>query len=144
MADINLKKLSRAELLEMMIKFSEESEQAAAHEKQLEQLALLHGKGQIGHASGHVGLAGAVGAAGDVHAVQIHGHTHDLILDLLHGVEGAENRLCGTAQLLSDGTGVYGGQPLLARKLEGGSEQIGFGKLYLWRHGVTSLNWSVV
>ena len=38
MADnINLKKLSRAELLEMMIQFSEESEAAVAHEKQLEE-----------------------------------------------------------------------------------------------------------
>ena len=37
MAEIKLKKLSRSELLEMMIKFSEESEQAAAHEKQLEE-----------------------------------------------------------------------------------------------------------
>ena len=35
MADINLKKLSRAELLEMMISFSEEAEAARQHEKEL-------------------------------------------------------------------------------------------------------------
>jgi hypothetical protein len=35
MADINLKKLSRAELLEMMISYSEEAEAARQHEKEL-------------------------------------------------------------------------------------------------------------
>ena len=35
MADINLKKLSRAELLEMMISFSEEAESAKRHEQEL-------------------------------------------------------------------------------------------------------------
>lgn len=35
MADVNLKKLSRAELLEMMIGFSEEAEAARKHEKEL-------------------------------------------------------------------------------------------------------------
>jgi len=37
MADINLKKLSRAELLEMMISFSEEAEAARQHEKELKE-----------------------------------------------------------------------------------------------------------
>ncbi|SFC43301.1 hypothetical protein [Butyrivibrio sp. YAB3001] len=37
MADINLKKLSRAELLEMMISFSEETEAAKQHEKELKE-----------------------------------------------------------------------------------------------------------
>ena len=37
MADINLKKLSRAELLEMMISFSEEAEAAKKHEEELRQ-----------------------------------------------------------------------------------------------------------
>ena len=35
MADVNLKKLSRAELLEMMISFSEEAEAARQHEEEL-------------------------------------------------------------------------------------------------------------
>lgn len=48
MADINLKKLSRAELLEMMISFSEEAESAKRHEQELreqferEKLQLQH------------------------------------------------------------------------------------------------------
>ena len=37
MADLNLKKLSRAELLEMMIEFSEEAESAKRHEKELKE-----------------------------------------------------------------------------------------------------------
>lgn len=37
MAEINLKKLSRAELLEMMISFSEEAEAAKQHEKELKE-----------------------------------------------------------------------------------------------------------
>ena len=37
MAEVNLKKLSRAELLEMMISFSEEAEKARKHEKELKE-----------------------------------------------------------------------------------------------------------
>ena len=37
MAEVNLKKLSRTELLEMMINFSEEAEAAKQHEKEMKE-----------------------------------------------------------------------------------------------------------
>ena len=57
MAEVNLKKLSRAELLEMMINFSEEAEAAKKHEQEYreDQKAFYAHQSQAARRSGREG-----------------------------------------------------------------------------------------